>query len=65
MAILAIYSANFNATTRLTTEIFAFEKVIITVTQNYARTVHLGAKILLSFILHIDALNHLMPVKSR
>jgi hypothetical protein len=50
MAILAIYSANFNATTRLTTEIFAFEKVIIAIMQAYARMVHLGAEILPSFI---------------
>jgi hypothetical protein len=46
MAILAIYSAHFNATTRLTTEIFVFEKVIIAIMQDYARTVHLGAEIL-------------------
>jgi hypothetical protein len=65
MATLAIYSANFNATTRLTTEIFAFEKVIIAIMQDYARTVHLRADILPSFILHIAALNHLMPVTSQ
>jgi hypothetical protein len=60
-----IFSANFNATTYITIEISAFEKVIIAIMQDYARTVHLGAEIFPSFILHIDALNHLMPVTSR
>jgi hypothetical protein len=63
--IRGIFSANFNATTYITIEISAFEKVIIAIMQDYARTVHLGAEILPSFILHIDALNHLMPVTSR
>jgi hypothetical protein len=59
-----IFSANFNATTYITIEISAFEKVIIAIMQDYTRTVHLGAEILPSYILHIDALNHLMPVTS-
>jgi hypothetical protein len=65
MAILAIYSANFNATTRLTTEIFAFEKGIIVVTQDYARTVHLRAVTAICIVIHIDTLNHLRYVVRR
>jgi hypothetical protein len=60
-----IYSANFKFTTYITIEISAFEKVIIAIMQDYARTVYLEAEILLSFISHIDELNHLMPVTSR
>jgi hypothetical protein len=41
-----IYSANFKSTTYITIEISAFEKVIIVIMQDYARTVHLGAEIL-------------------
>jgi hypothetical protein len=62
MFILVIYSANFNATTCLTTEIFAFKKVVITIMQDYARTVHLRAVITPFIVVHINALDRLMYV---
>jgi hypothetical protein len=62
MAMLAIYSANFNATTRLTIKIFAFKKVVIIIMPDYARTVHLRAATAPCIVVHINALDRLMYV---
>jgi hypothetical protein len=62
MAMLAIYSANFNATAGLTTKIFAFKKVVITIMPDYARTVHLRAVTAPCIVVHINALDRLMYV---
>jgi hypothetical protein len=57
MFMLAIDCVNFNATACITIEILAFEYFVITIMQDYARTVHPSTIIAICFVVHLVALN--------